>query len=1236
LQSRDGFLWMTTFDGLVRFDGFDFKVYNVSNTPGLLGNRLVAVMESRDGTLWVGAEDGRLYAFRDGKATAYRPESQASPLPIVGLTEAADGRILAIDWSGVYEAIPGEPELRTVVAFKSDQPEKRALWSAYFGWLSAEGLTSMAHGIERHYVLPPSLPPVTAFNKPYRALWQDERDRMWLVNTEDEVWRSEGDSFVRQPFRVAAKSEGNVAFMEDRRGALWVGGRGIGVQRIDPNGTVNAYGPNDGVDADFVVTGFLEDADGTIWVGTGTGLLRYRGELVGNAGPAGTPYVGNARSVIEDAAGRVWIAGPTLMVADGVHGEFKDAGFQWPSCLALGRGGLWIGGGLDTPVHRVVDDRIEPVAWAAAISTERVNAILEDATGALWVGTDNEGLYRHTPDGTVTRFDAANGLAADAVTCLFEDGDGSIWIGTVKGLSRYYNGQLQSWRAGENGIKGGPVRWISRDESGALLLGYYDRGIGYSNGAAFTTVSTEHGLPTNGAFGILGDGDGHLWVSSNIGIYRIDRQALIDVAEGRVSRLQAVLYGRDDGMVKSECNGGFQNAAVRTRGGELLFANQAGAVVIQPSAQRRAARSPEPRVEAAIIDGKLTDIAGGLRVEPGVTTFEILFTAPSFVKPEFTLFRYRLAGLSDWTDAGPRRSASLSYIPPGQYTFEVMAVNSDGVWSARPASIPVVVLAPWWRTTTALVLMLAGFSLLVILVVRLRFKALHRRSVDLEMTVAQRTQELTHKTDELSHAVERLQQSERVALAAKEEAIEASMAKSVFLANMSHELRTPLNAVLGFAQLMARDADRSEEDRECLQVIRRSGEHLLGLIDEVLSIAKIEAGKLTLTEAPFNFPERVHSVAEMIRVRAESKGIAFTLQVSPGLPRTVVGDEGKLGQVLINLLGNAVKFTDCGGVTLRATWCDGRAEFEVDDTGYGIEESELNMLFNPFEQTATGKQVREGTGLGLAITKELVHLMGGTIDVWSELGVGTVFRFDVRLPLASEVLAERGPRRVMGLAPGQRQFKVLIVDDVFENRRLMSRLLTGVGFDVREAADGQEAVEAWESWRPDFVWMDVRMPVVDGLEATRRIRSRERELGSESRCKIVALSASVLEQQRAAILDAGCDDFVGKPFVESAIFESMAALLGIEYLYEAEQPPTESAGQAIDPARLAAVDRATLLELSNILAQGDVRGCTGPLDRIAATDEELATWIRATLKRYAVDDVLEVVTAALAEQPTLD
>ncbi len=449
------------------------------------------------------------------------------------------------------------------------------------------------------------------------------------------------------------------------------------------------------------------------------------------------------------------------------------------------------------------------------------------------------------------------------------------------------------------------------------------------------------------------------------------------------------------------------------------------------------------------------------------------------------------------------------------------------------------------------------------------------------------------------HLEEEVQQRTNELVLARDAAEAANRAKSVFLSNMSHELRTPLNAILGFSSMMHLDKMLSEDQRENLDIINRSGEHLLTLINDVLEMAKIEAGRVQVEIAPFDLGNLVRDVTDMMHLRAQEKGLQLLIDQSSEFPRYIKGDEARLRQVLINLVGNAVKFTPNGGITLRFGMkphtTPQRLLIEVEDSGIGINAADQLRIFDPFIQVGELSE-QQGTGLGLTITRQFVQLMGGEISVTSSPGAGSTFR--VELP-AEEVEAADISRpekveigEVTGLAAGQPEYRILIVEDQLENQLLLSKLMKNLGFQVKVAQNGQQGVALFQSWQPQLIWMDRRMPVMDGLEATRRIR----ELPGGKEVKIVAVTASAFMEQRAEMLAAGMNEFVRKPYRFKEIYECLTRQLGVQYTY-ADMP------QQAEDVRLSAE---MLAELPSPLRR-ELRAALESLDeaRINAAIEQI-------------------------------
>ena len=444
-------------------------------------------------------------------------------------------------------------------------------------------------------------------------------------------------------------------------------------------------------------------------------------------------------------------------------------------------------------------------------------------------------------------------------------------------------------------------------------------------------------------------------------------------------------------------------------------------------------------------------------------------------------------------------------------------------------------------------------------------------------------------------------------------------------------------SILGFSRLTSRSPHISPEDKKNLDTIRRSGEHLLSLINDVLNMAKIEAGHIALNENDFDLHQMLDNLEVMLHIQADEKGLQLFFEHAANVPRHIRTDELKLRQVLINLLNNAVKFTEKGQVQLLAkceqptgkTESEIRLTFEVRDTGPGIAPDELDSLFEAFVQTKTGRQSREGTGLGLPISRNFVQLMRGNITVSSEVGRGTVFRFDIRArPVeSSDIKPPRPVRRVVALKPGQPRYRILIADDRADNRQLLAKLLKTLGFELREAENGQDAVEIWEEWEPHLIWMDMRMPVMDGYEATRKIK----ESAKGQATTVIALTASAEEEERGVVLSAGCDDFVRKPFRESEIFDVMHRHLGVRYVYEedadAHDPVSSEKARpkAVTPEALGALPHELLVALEQASMHGDTDRVESLVEDIRSIDAALADALAVLAADFEHYNILRLI-----------
>ncbi len=487
-----------------------------------------------------------------------------------------------------------------------------------------------------------------------------------------------------------------------------------------------------------------------------------------------------------------------------------------------------------------------------------------------------------------------------------------------------------------------------------------------------------------------------------------------------------------------------------------------------------------------------------------------------------------------------------------------------------------------------------------------------------------------HLEELVSIRTKELSETNKQLVIAKEQAESVNRAKSVFLANMSHELRTPLNAILGFSRLIIEGPDVTEEQRKNLDIINVSGGHLLNLINNVLDISRIESGHIALEVAPFDFNQLLQEMKSLLYVKVNEKGLSFVVEQSPELPQRIETDGGKLRQVLINLIGNAIKYTNQGGVILRAKVAERisvdqiKLRFEVEDTGPGISEPDRKQIFQPFVQLIKQGAIETGTGLGLTICRQYVGLMGGQIDVISKEGKGSVFFFEIlvkELP-SVEIAVTPTHGRVIGLEKGQPRYRLLLAEDQLENRMLLHKILQPLDFDIREALNGKEAVEIFEQWHSDLIFMDIRMPVMDGLEATRRIKATD----AGRHTKIIAVTAQVFEEERTKIMEVGYDDFIRKPYSETELFDALARHLGLRFVYEKKQvAPSGEPEMRLQPEQLAALPQDMVKELHQATVGLDPERINDLTNQILQYDPAVGRVLQKLADRFDYVRLLQIM-----------
>lgn len=1005
LQTRDGYLWIGTQEGLVRFDGVQFTLYDKKNTEAIRNNFISALAEDSAGVLWIGTWGG-LTKFENGTFTFFGESQGLTNEPVRAILPEGSSLWIGTDGSGLFHFENGAFR-NYLVSDGLSSNQILALCSGNDGsiWIGTDGggLNRFDRKTFKHYSQKDGLTHLTV-----RSLLADSAGTLWIGTWGGGLNRLSGGKMT--PVSEVSATALVAAVFKDRHGSLWIGTDAHGIYRLRDERT-ETLTVREGLPLNVIMS-LCEDREGSLWIGTGGGGLGRVSDCSFSSFTTmnGLPH-DMIWSVYEDPEGDVWFGtdggGVTRMRDQNVITYSTRNGLSHNVVTAIYRdrtGAMWFGTRI-AGLNRFTGGAFRSYPEIAGVSSNMIRCMIEDHVGNFWIGTQN-GLVR-TKNGRVTGvFNTSGGLPNNIVRTMIIGSDSALWIGTNGGFHRYRHGTFSTWNT-DQGLGSNIVLCLYEDRDRTLWIGTYGGGLNRFRDGKITAITTSQGLYDDGVFSVLEDGRENLWMSSNNGVFRVSLKELHDLADGKISSVTCTAFGEAEGMASAECNTGYP-PAMKARDGRLWFPTIRGAAVVDPNRIIENTYPPPVIIERMIVDGKAVSLSGGreLSLEPGATRYEFHYTGLSYLAPEKVRFQYMLEGFDpDWIDAGSRRIAYYTNIPYGHYTFRVRACNNSGIWNEEGAGLsfiqrPFVYQTAWFYIVCGMIL-----TGLTAVAYGLRIRSLRRSQRELEDLVRVKTKLVESQKKDLQEALENLQNTQM-------QLVQSAKMSSLgqLVAGMAHEINNPITIINGYLPLLANYLDKFErftagvpaepkiksairDADEILKCCSASVDRIKKIIENLRSFSRLDEADYKLADVHENIESTLLLFLPNYQQHAEIQKRFAAIPPFYCFP-------GQLNQVFMNLLVNAAesvmernrKEQREKGMIEIVTELDTAPEgiriarVKIRDNGTGIPEKIREKIFDPFFTT---KQIGSGTGLGLSVSYGIIQKHKGNFCVNPDITDGT-------------------------------------------------------------------------------------------------------------------------------------------------------------------------------------------------------------------------------------------------------